>query len=814
MDRLAQDLRYAIRKLSAAPTFTLAAVATLAIGIGATTAIFSTVNATLLRPLPFTHPEELIALRTRYPDGRVTTGLIAAAELARIVQSPGSVAQAAGYGSSGFDFTLLRDGAPPVHAIIDGVGEGFFEILGLPMTLGSPFTHEQQAPLARGPGQAQGPPPMLVVSHHAWTEFFGSDPQIVGKTVRFAELTGTVVGVASRDVDLPHGIDFWINARFDPQDVGHGLNGILRVKPGTTLPRLRSELATVMAGLGRDFPAADAGREFVVEPLVSSIVGDLGPTLLIVFAATALLLLLACVNVTNLLLGRGAARAREVAVRSALGASHARIVRQLLTEAFVVTLLGAIVGLMFAYAGVRMLQTLGASKLPRLESVPFDANVLGFAMLVLLASGLLLGLAPALKLARTDVKTLINESGRSTTGGRSTSRMMATMTVAEVALALMLVAGAGWLVQSFSRLRATDPGFVAPGRLLVDVRPNPQSVRGPDQTIAWTQQLFERLRGLPGVTAVGSTAVFPLRGQLDGSLLVLVQGDALESADRQAARQRLVTPGFFAAMGVPILAGRDFSPDDRQNTAPVAIVNGEFVRRYLNGRDPLRASFAIGYPVVDTKVFRTIVGVVGNIRYRSIAEDPEPSFYVTQGQFPFPRQTVVIATRSVDATTLAGPVRSELARVDPQLAIDVDTASNVVTSTLTRNQLGMTLMLVFGATALLLAAVGIYGVIAYVSALRLGEIATRLALGATPAQVFWLLMRRGQWLAAVGVVVGIGAAYASGRAAASLVFGIRATDPIVLASATIVVAAITWIATAIPARRASRTDPVLVLRSE
>jgi putative ABC transport system permease protein len=815
MDRLAQDLRYAIRKLSAAPTFTVAAVATLAIGIGSTTAIFSTVNATLLRPLPFTHPEELIALRTRYPDGRVTTGLVASAEIVRILQSPTSVAQAVGYGSSGFDVTLLRDGAGPVHALVAVAGEGFFDILGLPMTLGSEFTHEQQTPLPpRGPGQPQGPPPVFVVSHHAWIAFFGSDPQIVGKTIRFAEFGGTVVGVASRDVDLPHGIDFWINGRFGPQDVGHGLNGILRVKPGTPLPRLRSELAVVMEGLARDFPAADAGREFVVEPLVSSIVGDLGPTLLIVFGATALLLLLACVNVTNLLLGRGAARAREVAVRSALGASHGRIVRQLLTESFVVTLVGASVGLGFAYAGVRMLQTLGASKLPRLETVPFDANVLGFATLVLLASGLLLGLTPALRLARTDVKTLINESGRSTTGGRSTSRMMAAMTVAEVALALMLVAGAGWLVQSFSRLRTTDPGFVAPGRLLVDVRPNPETVRGPDQTIAWTQQLFERLRALPGVAAVGSTAVFPLRGQLDGSLLVLLQGDALQSADRQAARQRLVTPGFFEAMGVPLLAGRDFNADDRRNTAPIAIVNREFVRRYLTGKDPLRTSFAVGYPDIDTKVFRTIVGVVGDIRYRSIAEDPEPSFYVTQGQFPFPRQTVVIATRGATATTLAGSVRTELTRLEPQLAIDIDTASNVVASTLTRNQLGMTLMLVFGGTALVLAAVGIYGVIAYVSALRLGEIATRLALGATPTQVFWLLMRRGQWLAAVGVVVGIAAAYAGGRAAGSLVYGIRAADPIVLATATIVVAAITLIATAIPARRASRTDPVLVLRAE
>ncbi len=776
MDRFAQDLRYAIRKLAAAPAFTLAAVATLAIGIGATTAIFSTVNATLLRPLPFAHPEELIALRTRYPDGRVTTGLVAAAELARINQSRGSVVGGAAFGSSPFAATLLRENAPPVRAAISFVGEGFFELFGLPMTLGAAFTHEQQLPGPRGPGP--GPPPVVVLSHRAWTEMLGRDPQIVGKTVRFAEINATVVGVAARDLDMPRGTDFWANARLDPQDIGHGLNAILRVKPGTTVERLRSELAVTMTGLARDFPRGEEGREFVVQPLVASIVGDLGPTLLIVFAATALLLLLACVNVTNLLLGRGAARAREIAVRTALGANRGRIVRQLLTESFLVTLLGALAGLLFAFAGVRALQTLGASKLP------------------------------------TDLKTLINESGRSTSGGRGTSRLMGTMTVAEVALALMLVAGAGWLVQSFSRLRATDPGFVAAGRLIVDVQPNPQSARGPEQTLAWTRTLFDRLRAIPGVTNVASTAAFPLRGTLDSSLIVLFQGEPVETANRQGSRMRLVTPGFFDAMGVSLVAGRDFTADDRQNTAPVAIVNREFVRRYMTGKDPLRTQFAFGYPTIDAKSSRTIVGVVGDIRYRSIAEEAEPSFYVSQGQFPFPRQTVVIATRAADAAPMAATVRAEIARLDPQLVVEVGTVSELVASTLTRQQLGMTLMLVFGVTALVLAAVGIYGVIAYASAQRLGEIATRLALGATPGQVFWLLMRRGQWLAAAGVIIGLVAAYAGGRGVASLVYGIHASDPIVLAAATGVVVSITWVATAIPARRAARIDPILALRGD
>jgi putative ABC transport system permease protein len=816
MDRVIQDLRYAVRKLSRAPAFTLTAVVTLAIGIGATTAIFSTVNATLLRPLPFAQPQNLIALRTRYADGRVTTGLVAPAELARLNEAAASIVRSVGMSSAPFDVTLLRENAQPVHAVVSAVGEGFFDLFGLPMTIGSGFTHDQHVPTAQGPGQGQGngPPPVTVLSHRAWTELFGSDPEIVGKAVRFAEFTATVIGVASRDLDIPAGTDFWVNLRSSPEDVGHALNAILRVKPGTTLGRLRGELAVAMSGLARDFPVADAGRDFIAQPLVASIVGDLGPTLLVVFAATALLLLLACVNVTNLLLGRGAARAREVAVRTALGASGGRIVRQLLTESFVVTVLGALAGLGCAYAGVHALQTLGASKLPRLESVPFDGRVLGFAFIVLLVSGVMLGLAPAIRLTRTDLKTLMNESGRTSSGGRATSRLMGVMTVAEIALALMLVAGAGWLVQSFSRLRATDPGFVADGRLIVDVRPSPATVSGPDQAIAWTNTLFDRLRAIPGVTGVGSTASFPLRASLDGSVFVQFQGEAFDPARTRGARLRLVTPGFFGAMGIPVVSGRDFTRDDRRTTMPVAVVNREFVRRYVSDQDPMRMQFAFGYPTIDTTTWRAIVGVVGDVRYRSIAEEAEPSFYVTQGQFPFPRQTVVVATRTIEPAAVGSAIRTEIARLEPQLAVDVDTASHLLASTLTRQQLGMTLMLLFGGTALVLAAVGIYGVIAYASAQRLGEIATRLALGATPVEVFWLMMRRGQWLAAIGVAIGVAAAYAGGRAVASTVYGIHASDPVVLVTATIVVVAITWVATAIPARRASRIDPILALRAD
>ena len=815
MDAILRDVRYAFRTLRSAPAFTCAAVATLAIGIGATVAIFSTVNATLLRPLPYPGAERLIALHTRYVDGRVTTGLVAQAEVTRLNDARQSIERTVAMSSTPFDASLLRDNAPPVHAAIHAVGDGFFEVFQLPMTLGRSFTHEEQRALTATLGAApspQGPPPVVVLTHHVWTDLFASDPDIVGKTVRFAELSAIVVGVGPRDLDLPHGVDFWVNARLPPQDVNHGFGAVLRVAPRTTLERLRGEMAIVMQGLARDFPLSDAGREFVPEPLVNSIVGDLAPLLLVVFASTALLLLLACVNVTNLLLGRGASRAREVAVRTALGATRAVVMRQLLTESFLVTMFGALAGLGLAFVGVRALQALGAARLPRLDNVPFDSHVLVFALLVTFASAVALGIVPAARLARTDLKTVISESGRSTTGGRGTARMMSVLTIAEVALALTLVAGAGWLVESFAKLRATDPGFAAAGRLMVDVGPDPQKVRNPAETLAWTTTLFERLRTVHGVTGVGATAAFPLRGQLDGSVFVQFRGEAFDPSHTTGSRSRFVTPGFFGAMGVPIVSGRDFTVDDRQNTAAVAIVNREFVKRFLQGRDPLQTSFAFGYPTVNPQRFYTIVGVVGDIRYRSIAEPAEPCFYGVQGQFPFGRQTVVVATSLADATAAAPAIRREVAALEPRLAFEVDSVARYVAATLNRQQLGMTLMLMFGVTAVALAAVGIYGVIAYVSNQRIGEIATRIALGATPGQVFRAMMRRGQALVGVGIAIGVAAAYVGGHALASAAYGVSGSDPVVLICATTVVVVVAFVSTALPARRASRTDPIRSLR--
>ena len=807
MTQLLGDLRFALRGLRRAPAFSLAAVATLALGIGATTAIFTAVNAALLKPLPYPAAEDLYAVRTALTDGRVTTGLVSAVELRYLNEANISIVRAAA-SSLLQEATLLRDDGQPMRAALFGVTEGFFEIFGLPMTLGAGFTPEHY----RG---SDNPLPVIVLSPRAWRDLFNSDPNVIGKPIRFAEFPPTtIVGVAPRDLDLPRGADFYFNLRINPTDVGHGLEGYMRLKPGTSIDRVRSEMSGVIASVIRDFPLTGNTRVYVVRPLVEQIVGDLSTILIVVLAATGVLLVLACVNVTNLLLARGAARAREIAVRVALGAGRGRIVRQLLTESVVLATVGATAGLFLGYAGLRLLLSAGAARLPRLETVTIDGTVLIFALLILVVSSVIVGFAPALRLARTDLKTLMNESGRSAAGGRATARWLGALMVAEVALCVTLVAGAGWLIRSFANLRAVDAGFVADGRLFFDVGFNGPKYPNPPAVDAAWQELVGRLEQIPGVTAVGMTSSLPLRLQPEASLLLQFKGEPFDANNPMGSRQRLASPGFFDAMGTRILAGRDFSDDDRQGTTPVVLVNATFAQRYLKDRNPIGVRFMSGYPDIRPETEVEIIGVVDDIRQKSLSEAAEPAFYSTDRQFIARRRTVVVNTSVADPMTLQGPIRAEVAKSDPQIAVNVALVSELMGNTLQRQELGMTLMLVFGAAALALAAVGIYGVIAYATSQRGGEVATRLALGATQTNVFWLMVRQGRTLTLLGAVIGLAAAYAAGRFVASRLYEVRAGDPVILVAAAVVVAAIAIVATVIPAVRAAMISPSRVFRAE
>jgi len=799
--------------LSREPGFAAVAVITLAIGVGATTALFSTVNATLLRPLPYSDPEQLVNVRSRLSNGQLTTGLLSALNLG-LFKDPGlPVQSAAGLSPSPQELTMVGDDGVPTNLLATGVTDGFFGVLGLALTVGPGFTQADHALL--GPGTGAAPPVAGVLSHRIWITLFGRDPAVVGKIVRVVEIPMgiQVAGVAAPELDLPHGTDVWLAMRINPRDFGHGLDAVLRMRPGTQIDALRERADVLLSEQAKTSPT-DVNRLFVMRSLTTAIVGDLGPMLLIVLGAAALLLLLSCVNVMNLLLARGAVRTRELAVRSALGAGRAQLVRQMLTESAVLGAAGTVAGLGLAYAGVRLLLAYGASTLPRLDSVPFDLNVLMFAGGVLVFSTLVMGLAPAWRLARVDVRALLNESGRNASPGRATSRSMSALIVAEVALAIVLTAGAGWLVQSFARLGTVNPGFTAEGRLVLSVRPGRTfDFRKQDEVYAWTDELMRRVRAVPGVALAGGAATFPLQPNRDGTVIVGVQGETWDPARPNNAHVRNVSVGLFEAMGVKLIAGRLFTDADRRGTLPVAVVNQRFVQLFLGGRDPLSSSFAFGLPAPNPKMMRTIVGVVDDMRYESLALPPTPAFYVVQAQqFPILRPAIVVAARAGDPRALEPGLRSALTAFDPLLMMTATTAPEIVETTLRRQRLGMTLMLIFGALALGLAAIGIYGVIAYASAQRREEFATRIALGASAGSVFRLVLGSGQRLAMAGVGLGLAGAYAGGRLVASRVYAMRADDPLVLFAAAIVVAAVALVATIVPALRASRIDPIRAMR--
>ncbi|HYV98011.1 MAG TPA: ABC transporter permease [Gemmatimonadaceae bacterium] len=813
METVFQDIKVALRAFRRAPSFPLTAIATLALGIGATTAIFTALSAVLLHPLPYPKPDNLYSLRTALTDGRVTTGLLSGGEIARLNDPKLSIERAASFQPG--DLTLLSDDDRPSHVQVYGVTEGFFELFGLPMTIGG-FKHEDHLvfqPVPNAPPQP-GPLPAVVISTRLWKSLYHGDPNVVGKPIRFVEFSSTISGVAPADFDVPHNADIWLAQRTPPTDVNHGQEGFMRLKPGATLDRAKSEMSNVMTGLATDFPAADRNRIYVQRPLVEAIVGDLGPILIIVMSATGLLLLLACVNVANLMLSRAAARAREMALRAALGAGWTRMVRQLLTESLVLATAGTIAGIILGMVGLRALLALGASRLPRLDTVHFDARVMLFTLVTLVITAAIIGLAPAVRLMHSDMRSLMNDSSRSATAGRGTSRWLTAMTVAEVAVAIMLVAGAGWLVRGFANLRHTNPGFVADKRVLFDVTFLGQRFQGADAVRQAHLDIVNALRSVPGVKDAGLISAYPLKGTLENSLLAQFHGEAFDATNPPGTRQRFVSPGLFEAMGTSLIKGRDFTTTDVATSTPVALVNRVFVERYLKGRDPIGVQFSAGYPAPNPQNEVTVIGVIDDVRQRSIGDAAEPAFYSPLSQFPLRRLTAVVHIPTGDIHSVEESIRTEMRKFNPTMAIDFQLATDVVEGTLSRQELGMTLMLVFAGIAVVLAAVGIYGVISYTASLRRDEMATRLALGASPGSVFAMVMKRGAILGVIGAGIGVALAYASGQLISNRVYAIHASDPLILGIATVTITGITLLATVIPAVRASRVSPASALQSE
>jgi predicted permease len=790
-----------LRGLVRRPALTLAATATLALGIGAATALFSTVNAALLKPLPYPRAEDIYTVRTFFPSGRFTSGLVATEELASLRQMSDSVLATAVAVRSD---SIIDSGSTRRQVTAYGVSQAFFDLAGTPMALGRAMRPEDHV---------KGAPRSIVLSHRLWTSAFGGRPDVVGRPVTLGGEPLRVVGVAPAGFDLPPATDLWWNLYEGPLNIGHLYEGYVRLEPGVTVESLHDRMTQAMAVLALKYPDQNNGRAFLLRPLLDDTVGDLGPVLMILFAATGLLLVLASVNVMNLLLARSTGRSREMAVRAALGASRRGIMLHMLSESLLMSAAGGAAGIGAAYAGIRLLERLGGSRLPRLDSIGFDGTVWSFVGATIVLTGLVVGLLPALRTARTDLSAVINESGRAVHGSGAIRRVLGLFVVLEIAVAVALVAGAVRLVRSFDHLLDIDPGFVARDTVVADVLLPPDRYANQERINGWWALVEHRLREA-GAARVASASALPFQHEWDTTTFVdIVSRPDIPPDQRPNGRLRRVSADFFSVMGIRLLAGRPFSRDDRPDAPGVAIVNQAFVRRFLQDRDPLREQVrGFKFRRVDGRVVPedvAIVAVAADVRYADLTVQAEPIVYVPITQMRALRQSLLVTG---SREPLLAAAKRVLRDTDPNVAVEFGTMSALVDASLERQRLGMLLMSAFGAAALLLTTIGVFGVIAYVVAQRTNEMAVRQALGATRPQVFWLVVSHGAVMSATGIGLGVVLAWWTGRLLVSYVYEVDASDPLVLGGSAVTVALVAIVATLVPAARASRAELARTLR--
>jgi putative ABC transport system permease protein len=823
-----KDMQFTLRAVGRRPLLALVVVATLALGIGGSTAIFSVFNAVLLRKLPYPDPDQIYLMNSVTPDGSPRGG-ITPVELKPFYEAEDHLLVEAAALAWSQEVQIIGSDGKAHSTSRYGVTDRFFKVFGTQLQLGKPFAKDQM-------------PGVIVITYPIWRDVFASDPNIIGKSVQAEGMVLPVVGVTRSDFDFPENPGYFYLMRLGTfYDRVRAYRGFIRLRPECTGEQLQREVSSFAGKLGLD-PATNRPSILVVRPFLEYVVGDLRPTVTILFGATAILLLIACINVTNLLLSQTTVRAREMALREALGAGRGSIIRQILTESLFLTVAGGALGSACAAAGVRILLRIAPPGLPRLDRVPIDSTVLLFAMGVTVLTGFLVGLAPAWRLSRNPLRSLVNEGGRGASGGPAWTRLFSALVVVEIALAVLLAIGAGLLVRSYFNLSNTDPGFNSdqvltffmnvPGRTEISFKPNPggkPEIKGSYAPMAdFFRELLERIKGLPGVKYVATTTNLPLdRYQYGGPTLFNLpdQPGANSKATAQSAVTESVSPDYFHALKIRLLAGRALLSTDRPGSPGVAVVNQVFVRRFLSGQNPLgqRIRFPENrYVVTDTGFqfsHRTvdeleIVGVVGDVRYRTLGDPPEPRIYLSSEQWITRHRTAVIHATIDNPEKLIAPIRKEIASMDRLLNAEFAVYPSIVRGSLARERLATTLLVIFGLIALVLAAVGIYGLMAYSVAQRTGEIAVRSAMGASASQVMTLVMGRGARLALAGVVLGVIGAVALRQVVASQLYGVTAVDVRVFLLASAVLFGVAVLACFVPAKRAASIDPAELLRSE
>jgi putative ABC transport system permease protein len=820
MRELLADFRYATRTLWKNPGFAIIAVLALALGTGATTAIFSVVDAVLLRPLPFTSADRLIGIlhydakrgpeasNLSYPDFRDFRSQNHTLDH-MAVYHPDS-------------WPMLAPGHEPVNVHMAIVSADMFPMLAARPTAGRTFTSAEDEDTA-GPMKA-------VLSDSAWRRLFGGDQATLGKTVLLRQQPYTIIGIMPRGFQFPiqsEPTDLWTTFGYSSdlrknspestpmgtQRGAHFLDFAATLKPGVSIAQAHSDLAVINARLAKQFPNSNQNREVQVVALLDHLVAQLRPTLLLLLGAVGCVLLIACANVANLLLARATTRSRELAIRTALGAGRARLVRQILTESVLLSLLGGVAGLLLAAWGIALLAHYGPQDVPRLAYARLNPEVFLFALAVSLLTGLVFGAAPALRAANSSPGEALKDGSRGSTEGLRHNKARSILVIAEVALALMLLSSAGLLIRSLDRLNHANTGYDS-ANVLTGALDFPES-RYPDAKLIQSLDSLEaRLAALPNVAAASDIVILPLAGD-DMSTDLEIQGRPVRSSDRPTTRINIAAPNYFRAMGTPLLAGRDFNARDVDRAPEVVVVNQAFVQQFFPNDNPIgkrvRPGFSHG---VGDPPMREIVGVVGSVQQDRIGKKAIPEVFIPRDQFPTTSTTIVVRTVG-DARELMPAFRSEVHAVDPDLPIrHLRTMEDWVGLSLAQPKFQSYLFVIFGAIALLLTAVGLYGVIAYSVAQRTQEIGTRMALGAQQANILKLVVGEGMLLAIIGTVIGVAGALAISGLLQKLVYEISPTDPVTIAAITATILCVSLLAAYVPARRAARIDPMTALRNE
>ncbi|HVG32964.1 MAG TPA: ABC transporter permease [Pyrinomonadaceae bacterium] len=801
MGTLLQDLRYGVRMLLKKPGFTVVAIIALALGIGANAAIFSVVNAVLLRSLPYSDPDRLIVLREnklpQFPEFSVSPGNFLDWQKQNTVFEKLVAVR-------GFNYNLVDTSSEPERLRGARVSAGLFEMLGVKPAQGRTFTAEEDTP---------GHENVVILSNGLWQRRFGADPNILGRSLMLNSTSYTVIGIMpqtfqfpDRETELFTPVAF--NAQQAEQHGAHYVSAIGRLKQGVTIEQARTEMSAIAARLAQQYPDSNTGWSVSLFQMQEYEAREIKPALLILLGAVALVLLIACANVANLLLARATARQREIAIRTALGASRWRVIRQLLTESILLALVGGGLGLLLAIWGTDLLLALAPQDLPRGQGVTLDGRVLAFTILITLLTGVIFGLAPALQASRPNLNETLKEGGRGPTGGHH--RVRGSLVITEVALALVLLIGAGLLIRSFHRLQQVDPGFNPKNALTVAVSLPAKKYAEDDQQSAFFAQLIERASTMPGVLAVGATQSLPIHD--DYVLGFNIQGRPPDAPGEEPnTNYYAVSPGYFKAMGISLLRGRLFTEQDKKDAPRVAIINETMAKKFFPGEDPIGKGINV---TNGPERFREIVGIVSDVKQYGLDKATPAQTYEPFLQEPFSGMTLIVRTEG-DPTAMNASIRSQVLSIDKDQPVSrIRTLEQIVYESVAKQRFSMLLLGVFGVVALILAAVGLYGVMSYAVTQRTHEIGIRMALGAQQKDVIRLVVGQGMVLALIGVVIGLVAAFALTRVMATLLFNVSATDPLTFLAIPALLTMVALAASLVPARRAMRVDPMIALRYE